>query len=325
MKRRIVFVVMLAMAVVGGLVAAPRRYEVDGVSMGPGLLPGDVVASGWLPECDRWRQPRRFDRWIVTLPDGTTGLKRLVGQPGETVSLAAGDLAIDGRVVLKEPDVLAGIGTRLEATATPADLRRGWTLEPAVVLDDAAFALDEASRRLLPVHDVGFAAELDVPPVALASAPARLRVEAGPLGVTWRLGRPGPLAIVAGRLDGHAVAAAWRPAGGGDAWPDKGRCLPPGAPDDWDVVRPWPANAGNGADERSPPLALQLLSEDAVAITRIVVWRDILHRPAADGVASWTLRPGQFFLLGDFPSASRDSRHFGPLGRPSLRHRITTP
>ena len=85
MNRRLVLIVAVAAAVVGGLVAAPRRYEVDGISMGPSLLPGDVVATGWLPELDRWRIPRRFDRSIVRLPDGSTGLKRMAGLPGEEI------------------------------------------------------------------------------------------------------------------------------------------------------------------------------------------------------------------------------------------------
>jgi type IV secretory pathway protease TraF len=58
-----------------------------------------------------------------------------------------------------------------------------------------------------------------------------------------------------------------------------------------------------------------------VMIERMAVWRDILHRPAADGVVEWRLGSHAFFVLGDFPSGSRDSRRWGPLGRSMLRSR----
>jgi hypothetical protein len=56
-------------------------------------------------------------------------------------------------------------------------------------------------------------------------------------------------------------------------------------------------------------------------IDRVAVWRDILHRPAADGVVEWRLGTDQAFVLGDFPSGSRDSRHWGPLSRDLFRSR----
>jgi type IV secretory pathway protease TraF len=38
-------------------------------------------------------------------------------------------------------------------------------------------------------------------------------------------------------------------------------------------------------------------------------------------MAEWRLGPDEFFVLGDFPSASRDSRHWGPLGRRDCENR----
>jgi len=326
--RRLAIIVAVAAALVGGLFATPRRYEVEGVSMGPGLLPGDVVATGWLPEFDRRRPPVRFDRWIVTLPDGSTGLKRVVGLPGEQVAILVGDLAIDGRTVVKGPRLLAAMGSVVEMPLPrPAD-SASWSLPPATVLDDAAFAGGEVSRLLLPVRDVGFAAEIDVPVAARIKGTAgpRLRATAGPLAVTWRLTRPGRYAVVAGRLDGQAVAAAWPlPAGSAAAGVSRS-CLPPVPPEAWDVARPWPDEEGGPpeGDERSPELSLAVFAAGSppVGIARVTVWRDILLRPAADGIAAWTLTDREVFVLGDFPSGSRDSRHFGPLPRSALRHRI---
>jgi len=312
MKRRIVFLVAVAVALAGGLVAAPRRYVVDGVSMGPGLLPGDVVVSGWLPALDHRRPPGRFERWIVTLPDGSTGLKRVVGLPGETVEFIAGDLVVAGRAVLKPPRLVAEMGSRLEEQVVAG---RSWSWAPVTVLDDAPFAVGEVSRLLLPVRDVGFAAE-----VVLAAAPVRVRATAGPLTVRWRLHAPGRYAVVAGRLDGHAVAVAWPLAAGRGASASDHGCLPPLAPEAWDVARPWPEATH---DAGAPSLALAAGEADGAAtIERVMLWRDGLLRPAADGVVRWPLAEDQIFLLGDFPSGSRDSRQFGPFARPALRHRV---
>jgi type IV secretory pathway protease TraF len=321
-NRRIGLFVAVAAAVVGGLVAVPRRYVVDGVSMGPGLLPGDVVATGWLPGLDRGRPPQRFDRWIMTLPDGSTGLKRVIGLPGERVGIVAGALVIDGRTVLKGPRLLATMGSRVELPPPLPANSGSWSLPPVTVLDDAAFATGEVSRLLLPVGDVGFAAEVTVP----AAAGTRAKATAGPLAVTWRLTRPGRYAVVAGRLDGQAVAAAWPlPAGSAAAGVSRS-CLPPTPPETWAVARPWPSGEGPRPedDARSPPLALAVVAAGSppARIARISLWRDMHYRPAADGVAAWNIRAGEGFVLGDFPSGSRDSRHFGPVAASALRHRI---
>lgn len=324
-RRSLTVVAVLASVVVVILVALPRRYEVDGCSMGPGLLPGDVVASGWLPALDRWRGPRRFDRWIVTLPDRSTGLKRVAGLPGEVVSFVAGDLAIDGRTVLKGPRQLAAVGSVVEVVAGPAGDGRTWFRPAMVVRDDAPFATGEVSRQLLAVGDVGLAAVVAVSPAALGRGPVRARSRAGPLAVGWRLHAVGRFAVVVGRLDGHAVAAAWPLPPAADAPLDR-RCLPAAAPARWPVARPWPVGTEAGPDGEpvAPALAIDLaaVGDAAVVIERLAVWRDILYRAAADGTTAWRLGTDDVFLLGDFPSGSRDSRHFGPLATSALRHGV---
>jgi hypothetical protein len=330
-NRRLVLIVALAAALVGGLVAAPRRYEVDGVSMGPGLLPGDVVATGWLPDLDRQTPPRRFDRWIVRLPDGSTGLKRIAGLPGEEVAFVAGDLEIDGTRVLKSPRQLAELGSAVELgphRANGAGTTAHWSRPATPVLDDAPFATAEVSRLLLPVCDIGFAAVVRVPAANGVQRPCRVRAEAGPLAVSWGLAAPGRYGVATGRLDGHAVAAAWPLPDGTEEHERSRSCLPTGAPDRWDVVRPWPATdaaaAFGGAGNCGPALAITVAraAGPPAVIDRASVWRDILYRPAADGVARWRLGGEDFFLLGDFPSGSRDSRHFGQVSRADLRHRV---
>lgn len=301
------------------LAAMPKRYEVAGISMAPGLLPGDVVGTEWLPFADRWRKPRRWERWVTTLPDGSIGVKRVVGLPGETVSIEQGDLAIDGEIDLKDPRALAEIGSMV-SPPTPAAAPTTWSWPPTSVLDEAPFAPDEPSRLLLPVRDVGFAAVVRV----AGAGGARARSRCGPLTVAWRLGQAGRFAIIAGRLDGRAVAAAWRvPEAVADPWLSRS-CLPVNWPMRWTVAEAWPTDADQRATQ-SPALALDLDSPDAgssTVIEQVAVWRDVLYRPPATGTTTWQTERERVFLLGDFPPASRDSRHFGTLPNSALRHRL---
>lgn len=325
-------VVCLCLAAGAAAVAWPARSMVDGLSMAPGLLPGDVVSTGAFPAVTRPGGPRRFDRWILTPPGGGAVIKRVVGLPGETVSIRDGDLAVDGEVVVAPPRVLAQTATLVSGTAAggdprphgPGGCRRGFAAD--LVLDDAAFAPTER-RLLLPVRDVGLAATVRIP--AGRSGP-RLRARVGPFVVAWRLPTAGCYAVVSGRLDGRLVAVCWRPAGS-SVRREPRSCLPADVPDAWSSTHPWPAAA---ADDQAPPtLGLWIgaaaaspadepadgCDPSAGAITSFVVWRDVLHRPAADGRDTWRLGPDEHFVLGDFPSGSRDSRHWGPVRRDGFR------
>ncbi len=331
------------LAAAAGMLAPPARYAVDGLSMAPGLLPGDAVVTGPLPALDLLRRPARHARWIVAAPDGTPALKRVVGLPGETVTIRDGDLAIDGAPVVASPAVLAQtasavilFGAAVASPPSPSGRGQGegapaisgdwvWSLRPPEILDDAPFAPTER-RLLVPVRDVGLAAVIQVP--ATISA-ATIRVAAGvdSFVTTWRVGAAGRFAIVAGRLDGRLVGAAW-PLGGSRR--EAGRsCLPPDAPGAWDISMPWAAS-GTSHDAAPEQLALGITVDGrpvesdlaAAMLEACVVWRDQLLRPAADGVVEWRLGPAEYFLLGDFPSGSRDCRHWGPLARPSLSHPV---
>jgi type IV secretory pathway protease TraF len=325
----VAFVVVMLCGV--GVFAPPRRYQVDGLSMAPGLRPGDVVTTGWFPSLDRLRQPRRHERWILTSPDGSPAIKRVVGLPGETVSIRDGDLAIGGRTILTPPSILAELASPVpEAQIVSdgddaADGRWQRTVSLPVVLDDAAFAPAER-RMLLPVRDVGLAAVIRLRESPQQGATVRVLARVGGFVVPWRLKASGLYGVVAGRLDGHLVGAAWPIAEMLGLDEHSHSCLPALAPVTWDVARPWPYSTTPDADEAPPVLGLGLdvaggpASRDNAdaMIEQLVVWRDILHRPAADGVVEWRVESGNFFLLGDFPSGSRDSRHWGPLGGSTL-------
>jgi hypothetical protein len=247
----------------------------------------------------------------------------------------------------------AGVARGVAGNVAQADERgrsgtSGWTrIFPAVSpLDDAAFAPFER-RVLLPVRDVGLAAVVRIAPDA---GPVDVRIRVDGQAVRWRFTGPGRHACVAGRLDGHIVGATW-PLAGNAAAPeptDGGAArsgLPPAAPRTWDVVRPLgPATteAADAVDHAAEPAATLLAiaiegvpaaavveaapregaTDALVVVESLTAWRDLLYRPAADGREEWRLGADEFLLLGDFPSGSRDSRHWGPLTRRSLLHRV---
>ena len=342
-RRRIVLAVLAGAGCGVASLAPPRRFTVVGPSMVPALQPGDVVSTGLFPLRDRLVPPRRFDRWVLAAADGTAVIKRVVGLPGETVAVGDGNLTIDGRTFLKGPRLLAEMGSPVAAdqpaaapAATPPPTAEAWSAAAGPVLDDAPEATG-AGLLLEPVRDVGLAA---VVRVADRPNPAGLPVRArvGAWTVTWRLRDAGRYAFVAGRLDGHVVAAAWKVPAAAEAAPGSRSCLPAGPPERWPTAAPWNAgraDAGAGSEARSdaddaPLLAIGLGSAAAAGSPAATLehawrWRDVLLRPAPDGRTAWTLEPGTLFVLGDFPLGSRDSRHWGPLPTAALRWLIRLP
>lgn len=295
------------MAAIAAVAVRPARYVVDGLSMAPGLMPGDVVTSGWLPALDRWRTARRFDRWVVAAPEAPTAIKRVAGLPGETLEIVDGDLAVDGAVVLKPPAVLAELALELPWPDGAGDsaARR---LPRREVLDDATFAR-EVNRPLAPVGDAGLAAI-----VQAGTTSTRLHLAVDDTRITWRLAPGLRACFVVGRLDGHVVAVGWRLPGNEPARPGP---MPGRPPARWSLATPRPA----ASDGLAPALAIDL-DDSAATIERLTLWRDVHYRHVDGEQATWTLGTDEHVMLGDFPTASRDSRHWGPLPHKNLRHRI---
>jgi signal peptidase I len=151
-----------ASAVVAAILAN-RRVTVRGVSMVPALAERERVLVDRLAY--RWRRPRRGE---IVLLRGLPGLgpelllKRIVGLPGETVTLARDRLHVDGAVLdLGRPVIGSSPGT--------------WALGP-----DAYFVLSENlavgtdSRHTGPVRRSDL-----LGPAWLVYAPAVRRVVSG--------------------------------------------------------------------------------------------------------------------------------------------------
>jgi signal peptidase I len=302
----VAIIALLAAAVM--LAVRPMRYEVDGLSMAPSLMPGDTVATDWLPLADRFRHPRRFERWIVDAADGTATIKRVAGLPGEEVAIQDGDLLVDGEAVLKSPTILGEVALPV-ALPIEHDDGQAW-MPPVDVLDDVTFAA-EVNRSLESVRDVGIAAVVHAGPDG-----SRARVAVGDARITWRLPAGVCCQLIAGRLDGRLVAVAWidrdRPTAD-----DRRSVLPNSTPGAWTVAVPWPQGMA-GPTEAGCSAALDAGGK----VEHIAAWRDIHYRPSMDGPTTWRLDEDSFLVLGDFPTGSVDSRAWGPRPRHSLRHRV---
>lgn len=293
--------------------------------MAPGLRPGDVVTTGWLPLRDRRAAPGRFECWVLWTNgadapgDDVPILKRVVGLPGEEVALVDGDVTVAGRTIVKSPDELAGVAVQI--ASPPAESHSRWQYLATEVLDDVDVATGRP-HELLPVRDVGLAAVIELADVP-GAVPARVRVEVGPTAVSWRVRAGGRYGCVAGRLDGHLTATCW-PLSPADHTSAGRSCLPPGTPTTWQVARTWP-QAAVARNDGGPRLLIRLDGTADARLVKVSVWRDVHYRPAVDGATSWRPGRGEFVLLGDFPVASRDSRHWGPISRGEMRHRVFAP
>lgn len=292
------------------LLLPPWRLRVEGLSMLPGLAPGAVVRIGWRERLASVGALRRYDRWVVRAPDGALAVKRLAGLPGERIEIRDGDLVVDGEPLLTPPPVAGGVSSPLPAVEKRSGDTHVRIAAAATVYDDCPEAEGER-RLLLPVRDGGAWGE-----VCGGGPDSRwwVRMTLAGRRVTWRLRRGGAVAVVGGRLDGRFVAAAW-PVVGSSAPPASAASVwPPGAPAAWPVVQAWEANAPD-----DPFVAtIETGGAAGTSVGRCGLWRDVLHRPAADGACAWTIAPSAVWLLGDSPAVSRDCRSWGPLDRRRL-------
>jgi len=299
--------------------AAPTRYCVEGLSMAPGLMPGDEVVGREWGMFAAWRNPLRGEVWLLRAPDGALALKRVAGLPREVLRIVDGDLQAAGVPMVRSPAMVAPLAT---VVSRPAQRPEGHRLVgefPQPILDGAEFAPDER-RWLEPVADGGICAVVSLPGKAGKQGLGRVILGIDGESVEWSVPQPMRLAVVAGRLDGCFVASCWEvdgeAAAGRSAWPA-------GAPTAWSVREPWPRGkepcARFSLRVDFPP---GVADASAAAIEELVFWRDVQQLPPENGTTTWQVGPNAFFMLGDFPAGSRDSRHWGPLDRACLLYPV---
>lgn len=284
--------------------------------MAPGLMPGEVVASDSFPALNRRRVPSRFERWTLVEPGGAMAVKRVWALPGEEITILDGDLAVDGAVLVKPPAVLAELALPVTHELGQHTATRVRMTIAESIFDDVPFAPEER-RLLMTVRDVGITAVVNAAP---GWNPAPVEVRVGDRVARVRLPTAGRFAVVAGRLDGWFVAGAWpcrEPCDGSEA-----AAVPRGGPGAWNLARPWTGSAP--VTTCSVAVGGETAGIDGgVEIERAAVWRDVHALAPASGASQWLLGGDEYYVLGDFPGGSRDSRHWGPLHASRLRHRVT--
>lgn len=155
--RHIVLLLILAAAMMG----AARSYVgtfavVQGASMWPTFNPNDVVQAKPLQA-----RPARGDVVILTDNRGERVMKRVIGLPGETVTLYQGFVYID-RQRIKEPYLRRNTYTfkSEETNELPADWRLG--ADEYFVLGDNRFESHD-SRDFGPVKDHQIHSQVSLP------------------------------------------------------------------------------------------------------------------------------------------------------------------
>jgi len=334
----LVFAAFIALAALR--LTAPRQYVVAGRSMLPGLVEGDVIRiDGWSAVLQK---PQRHQRWLVRMPDETTVVKRIAGLPGEELAIDQGDLVIDGRRQLPSPHLLSETAARVRGgrwtSATRkgvawweyhhfvADLTKAESDPERVVLGPIYDSLDADSderRRLHQVSSFGLAAVVDTRHTDVS----KIIVHIGPQAAEIRLPEEGCFTIIAGRLAGRFIVAAWPFSDRSPGSQTVSRSpvpLPPVMDHPWSlIVNAKPVSAGTGVSRLALgiPGSRDLLCTIAPVDT-LTVWRSIHHLPPADNTRTWMIPEGHVFLLGDNPSASRDSRQFGAVSIAALVGRL---
>ncbi len=277
--------------------ACPACGETGAVIVGP-------VQSADRLWVNRLGRPERWDAVVACSPD-EDGLcvKRLVGLPGEAVAFERGDVLIDGRVAQKSLDEQRAVRVRVASQPNPRERVAFAPVGQPVFTDDLPYNAS-LSRRLNAVSDLAVSATI-TPGSGLRvsvsigraqfdlddSGAARLVID-GTLLESVDRGLPSePFLLEASTFDRLALLAV-----DGEVW--LAGPLPRLDP----IERVEAAVAGEGSQ-----------------LAATTLWRDVYYEPPPGASPqSWTLEPGEVFLLGDNAPVSIDSRRWGPVRRNSI-------
>lgn len=318
-----------------------RPYRVVGRSMEPALVEGDWVIL-------RGGAPRDGDVVVFREPDsGVLAVKRVAGEPGESVQIIGGELWSDGAVRTRPlqgvEDLLPMLEAAGAALAEHLDLRHaGFTADGA----DWQLQAGEAQAYLRRPPLAGYLLRGEQIPGSLPAADLGLELAyaledpAAEVFIELRVGRAsfraslleggGKLLVERREPDGtitrlHEAPLTPRAAAGKLFFAAVDRSLtvaldgnvllaglpfqPPAPP----IFADRPPEFGHfshaGIGGRGP-----------LRLTRIRLGRDVLLDAAGTfGVSEvFHLGPDEFFLLGDNPTQSRDSRHYGAVDRSAI-------
>jgi len=152
----IIETIVLAIVLYFGINALSARVRVDGLSMKPTLQNGEYILVSRITY--KTGEPQRGDIIVFSFPidENQDLIKRVIGLPGETVSVHDGQVRIDGKV-LNEPYI-----------ANPPIYNGEWTVSEGqlfVLGDNRNDSKDSHQWGLLPMdHVIGKALVIYWPP-----------------------------------------------------------------------------------------------------------------------------------------------------------------
>lgn len=306
----VVLVVLVALRLfVFGVYTLPYDSE----SMAPALMPGAEGGDGLVVVnllAPLFSDPARGEPWVFRLGDRLY-VKRVAGLPGQEVALAAGNLEVNGKVVVKERPELDAVKAPLFTLDDFERTEAGWRVP--VAYNAHSFRNPDGS-----LNPSAFARRICREVVVRA----RVRATGDPPSVTFQLdnGWRGQGHVVVLGRSGLVVVAGQTVATGPPLQ------LEPGA-----TREVWFTNADgvfrveiDGREAVRTPLRdvdkharLTVLAEN-VEIEELELARDIHY----EGSDRWRLGEDEYFVLGDNSANSRDSRQLGPIARDAFVGRV---
>ena len=281
----------------------------------PIVVAGDSMAPHYSSQepllIRRWVGP--IERWDVVvarspLDANVQVIKRVVGLPGERLTIREGDIWIDDRRVVKSPAEQMRLRLPVEM---PNNLHLA-TLTMASVRDSLP-TNDRISRRLNRVEDLMIETELHCEERATWSVQLadRFRVEIAGSGEIrlldnngrclerTTLARPSPWKVVISSLDHAALLMV------------DGRAI---------ISRTPIVGLERGVETQT---AIKVSSDGLLEMRELSIWRDVYYEampvigsPAiGPREATWQLGPQDYFVVGDNQAISLDSRHSGGVPR----------
>lgn len=319
------------------------------MSMAPGFQDGDVIS---------WQrgEENSFSRYapVVCQFKEELIIKRVIGLPEESVRITDGELFINGEIIRKSPQLLKQFGLVIDDQADSwRDSTHSWIRtnnrwscnhisskhtswlkfspessrgvlhneDGLRVYDDVSW-LTEETRLLNSVQDIGISVVLDIQLQEGNDLEIFVKNNKHVARVVVR--RQGQLAVIAGRLDGQFVVAAWpilRGSEAGKIYDDQNKYVRSELPKVWSARLNVPNK--KTLAHKTPALAVgikilrgqgKLISNEPcmVKAESVFVWRDI-YWLSTPNKTEWNVPENHIFILGDCPAASRDSRQWGSV------------
>ena len=305
---------------------------VAGSSMVPTLQNGDRL---WIDRASQiWRQPKRWEVVVARNPHEGAELciKRIVGLPGERVALRDGNVLVDGAVVVKSSTQRHALRQVIHRESPgQAEESSRWQLDDGVwsyqhprslpITDDVVFNTG-LTRKLNLVDEFLLAAELRVQGTGdfyqgklrlflddgTSTAEVELRLPEGEIKVTENNGHSLVIQLSARSRERLLRGKSQLEFSNFDQQlllVIDGRV---------ELRLPWPQTKAAGT---ARPVSIGAKGLD-LWLGEVTLYRDSYHSSHAVGTlpppeTNWQLGPDEYFLLGDNPPISRDSRQWGPV------------